>query len=144
MVTAARAMAEAALHRRPFKAWALLLDLGCFEEANHAYTLADPDHSNARIQYNRSRVMQGLGHWQEAWTLAESRWMNGGEARGRHRDRIGLAGPVLISCFSGMSKGLATPLPCVGCPTMQKGSLQRRLPHCNGCWNKAWLGCSRA
>ena len=58
----------------------LLLDLGCFEEANHAYTLADPDHSNARIQYNRSRVMQGLGHWQEAWTLAESRWMNGGEA----------------------------------------------------------------
>ena len=58
----------------------LLLDLGCFEEANHAYTLADPERRNARIQYNRSRVMQGLGRWQEAWTLAESRWMDGGEA----------------------------------------------------------------
>ncbi len=58
----------------------LLLDLGCFEAADRAYVLADPSEANARIQYSRSRVMQGLGDWKEAWTLAESRWMNGGEA----------------------------------------------------------------
>ena len=61
-------------------AWAIFAGSWLFEEANHAYTLADPERRNARIQYNRSRVMQGLGRWQEAWPLAESRWMDGGEA----------------------------------------------------------------
>lgn len=58
----------------------LLLDLGRFEEADRAYALADPGQTNARIQFNRSRVMQGLGRWRESWSLAESRWMDGGEA----------------------------------------------------------------
>ena len=58
----------------------LLLDLGRFEEADRAYALADPGQTNARIQYNRSRVIQGLGRWRESWSLAESRWMEGGEA----------------------------------------------------------------
>ena len=52
----------------------LLLDLGRFEEADRAYALADPGQTNARIQYNRSRVIQGLGRWRESWSLAESRW----------------------------------------------------------------------
>ena len=58
----------------------LLLDLGRFEEVDRAYALADPGQTNARIQFNRSRVMQGLGRWRESWSLAESRWMDGGEA----------------------------------------------------------------
>ena len=108
---------QLALRQRPSGSRQSAADLGRFEEVDRAYALADPGQTNARIQFNRSRVMQGLGRWRESWSLAESRWMDGGEAlEGLHRGRIGRAGPMWIGSFSGTSRGLVTRFrPCAGC-----------------------------
>lgn len=52
----------------------VLVDLGLYDEADSTYQQADPERSCPAAQFCRSRALQGLGRWPEAWALAEWRF----------------------------------------------------------------------
>lgn len=61
------------------RAWHLLahalLDCGCFAEAEKMYQRADPFGTNGLLQHSRARAFLGMGQWDQAWRLAEKRWV---------------------------------------------------------------------
>ena len=52
----------------------VMIDLGLFAEADHAYGLSDPERCSPLVQWSRSRALIGLGDWSNAWPLAELRF----------------------------------------------------------------------
>ena len=61
------------------RAWrvlaALLLDHGRFVEADSVFRMASRPSASVMSHLGRSRAMEGLGHWSQAWSLAEHRFL---------------------------------------------------------------------